>query len=223
MQDRAAELRELIILCSGMFLEIPGNRAVEDAVSRPFQEFPNNTDLGQVLPKVILLNSLYATGIMDVQRMAGHIHSLGQELDAKLDCGDLSAVDDIRIGHGIRMKTGTEPSFYSFATKYLHWQRPTLFPIFDSLVCRVLPRLNKQFRFHDPFCQNDLWGYPVLKAVLDSLMAYVNLPQFRYKGMDKGLWVYGKATDPRTKDNLPPEMSARIRRAMPTVEVGAQA
>ena len=208
MQERVAKLRQLIILCSDSFIEIPGNRDVEEAVSWPFEQFPKNTALGQVLPKVILLNSLYATGILDVQRMAGHIYSLGQALDTKLECGDLSAVDDISIGHNIRTKKGKEINFYSFATKYLHWQRPTLFPIFDSLLRRLLPRINKQFGFHEPFYQYELWRYPVLKAVLDSLTAYVDLPEYRYKGMDKGLWVYGKAL--YTKDYLPPEMSARI-------------
>ena len=209
-QDRVAELRKLIILCSDMFLDIPGNRAVEEAVSWPFQQFPTNTNLGQVLSKVILLNSLYATGIMNVQKMAGHICSFGQELDAKLERGDLSAVEDIRIGHGILMKKGTEPNFYSFATKYAHWQEPSRFPIFDSLVCGILPRLNKQFGFHQPFYQYDLWRYPVLKAVLDSLAAYLNLPEYRYKGIDKGLWVYGKAM--YTK-GLPEAMSAQIKHA----------
>lgn len=190
-----------------MFLDMPGNQAVEEAVSWPFQTFPRNTDLGQVLPKVILLNSLYATGIMDVQRMAGHIHSLGRDLDAKLESGDLSAVADISTGHQIRSKLGKEYCFHSFATKYLHWHIPTEFPIFDNLVSRILPKLNREFHFHEPFYQYDLGSYPLLRAVLDSLTTYLSMPEYRYKGIDKGLWVYGKAI---YASDLPKAMSAEV-------------
>ncbi|HUV29899.1 MAG TPA: hypothetical protein VMY05_02225 [Acidobacteriota bacterium] len=115
------------------------------------------------------------------------------DTDRRLTSGDLSLVDDIRHGHEIIVKkSGKERDLYSFATKYAALHQPTNFPIFDSLVMRLLTALNKQINFCPPFTQADLRNYRRYVSVIDSLASYTGLNSFKYKRLDQGLWVLAK-------------------------------
>jgi len=118
---------------------------------------------------------------------------LNSDADARLASGDLTLADDIRRGHGIRArKTGKERNFYSFATKYAALHEPTKFPIFDSLVMKLLTTLNKQLRFCPRFIQSDLRDYQRYVSIVDALLTFAGLGSFKYKRFDQGLWIYSK-------------------------------
>jgi hypothetical protein len=51
---------------------------------------------------VVLLNALYQGGIINTYRMAEHI--VEQRIDKKLQIRDITVIEDIRKGHGIRTK-----------------------------------------------------------------------------------------------------------------------
>jgi len=161
---------------------------VESTLRAVFLAYPQNVTFNDVLIKATLLNSLYYTQIYSITTISQHICDL--QIDTKINVNNITAVDDIRIGHGIGGQK--ERDFYSFATKYLHFHKPDNFPIYDQLVKRFLSKLNKEIQFHSRFTQNDLLDYSLFKSVIDSLNASLNIPNFGYREFDKGLWVYSK-------------------------------
>ncbi len=163
------------------------DRVIAAAIYR----FRGNDTIDAVLPKVILINSFYATQIYDTERAARNI--LTVDADSRLASGDLTLVDSIRRGHGIKTKkSGRERDFYSFATKYAALHEPTKFPIFDSLVMKLLTQLDRQLKFCSHFTQADLRDYRRYVTVIDSLIQLTNLKSFKYKRLDQGSWVYAK-------------------------------
>lgn len=171
-------------------------------IKRAIRQWPDNSNLEDVLTKVVLLNSLYHTNVLDVWKIAQHICS--KNIDSKIEKGDLTVVDDIRLGHGIRTKK--ERNLYSFAAKYVNWHRPTEFPIYDNLVARLLTDLNREYAFHQPFTRSGLRNFQLLKSVLDGLASWARLEDMRYKRIDEALWVYAK----QRYDKLPDEISTKV-------------
>ena len=190
----------------GWFQCIPRYRMGDEVISFAVGAHPRNTSLRDVFEKVVLVNSIYGTNIYNPFKMAEHAHLLS--VDSKIRRGDISVVDDLRRGHGLLRQNGTEWDFYSFATKYSSWHSPELFPIYDGLVKRLLPKLNRTFRFHARFTQGDLDDYSTLKAVIDSLSDFTRLQHLRYKKIDKGLWIYAKYL--YRHNELPNEITTEI-------------
>lgn len=174
-----------------LFLEVERYRLADQVIGPIIKRLPGNKNEIDVLTKVVVINSLYATSIYDVVSIAKHIVSL--DLDEKLIVGDLSVVKNIRRGHEIRTKAkGTEIDFYSFATKYANFHKPNFYPIFDNLVKKLVAHLNEEMKFHRRFAQTQLLDYTVYKDVIDSLMQTVGRSNVGYKEFDQGLWVYAK-------------------------------
>ena len=188
--------------CSVAFHSVRQYHLADIIIERAVVQWPHNSNLEAVLTKVVLLNSLYHTNVLDVWKIAQHI--CGQNVDSKIQKGDLTVVDDIRLGHGIRNKK--ERNLYSFAAKYLNWHRPTEFPIYDNLVARLLTELNREYGFHQPFVRSGLKNYQLLKSVLDGLTSWAGLEDLRYKRIDEALWVYAK----QRYDKLPDEISTKV-------------
>ena len=155
-----------------------------------FETYPNNTNINDILIKVASLNDFYSTNIFNVFAVAKHILSLG--IDKRLTEGDASLVDDIAdmtIG-------GKKRRFYSFASKYCSHHKPTLFPIYDSFVDKVLRYFRKQDKFCD-FNDEDLKNYPKFISILDAFQAFYGLEEFNKKDLDRYLWQLGKRYFPR--------------------------
>ena len=72
---------------------------VDSTLASVFQQYPRNSDFGDVLIKATLLNSLYGTNIYKIVSMVEHI--CGLSIDDKIQRNDLSVIDDLRMGHGI--------------------------------------------------------------------------------------------------------------------------
>ena len=155
-----------------------------------FETYPFNTDINDILIKASSLNDFYSTNIFSIFTVAKHILALN--IDKRILDGDASLVDDIaEITIG-----GKQKRFYSFASKYCSHHKPTLFPIYDSFVDRVLRYFRKRDGFFC-FVDEDLKNYPKFIEVLDAFQDYYGLNEFNRKDLDRYLWQLGKRYFPR--------------------------
>lgn len=167
------------------------NGVTEKALADLFGAYPSNEDASHVLLKVAALNSLYATRILAVLKLAEHIVGLGAKLDAALVAGSPNAVEQIaRIGIGEKDFT-----FYSFASKYCNWHRPELYPIYDSRVDKYLWLLKKQGELDSGKLvhRQDLWNYSKFRDIMAVLRDQFGLGSFSFKQIDAFLWSQGEA------------------------------
>lgn len=155
-----------------------------------FETYPNNTDINDILIKASSLNDFYSTNIFSIFAVAKHIHSLN--IDKRLRAGDLSLVDDIaEITIG-----GKSKCFYSFASKYCSHHEPTLFPIYDYYVEKVLIFFRQADKFCD-FDDADLKKYPDFMSILNAFQEFYGLSAYNKKDIDRYLWQLGKRYFPR--------------------------
>jgi len=148
--------------------------------------FPDNTAVENVLLKVVVLNSLYGTGILAVTRVAEHIREL--EIDPLIQAGQPEAVEligRVRIGDKMRYN-------YSFATKYCSWHNRSAYSIYDRFVEQVLWDYRRQDRFSE-FHRQDLLDYERFRQVVIDFRQHYRLTAFDLKDIDKFLWLAGKA------------------------------
>lgn len=85
-----------------------GYRAQEAALEWLFKTYPTNTDLNQVLIKVVALDVFYSTRIYHPTETAQHICEL-KDFDKRVKAGDLSLVTDVavfkvKVKHDIKRK-----------------------------------------------------------------------------------------------------------------------
>ena len=161
----------------------------DSVLSRVFSHQPNNDVLQDILIKVVLLNGLYNTNVFAVTAMALHIQNLG--IDPELAPASPDLVDKIawlKIGENSRRH-------YSFATKYCSWHRPAEYPIYDSLVERLLWAYRAQHSFAQ-FARQDPQDYPKFKAILTKFRSYFELEEVSFRELDKFLWFTSKDLGP---------------------------
>lgn len=155
-----------------------------------FDVYPNNTDINDILIKCSSLNDFYSTNIFSIFTVAKHILSLN--IDERLKRGDTSLVNDIA-----NVTIGDKQlRFYSFATKYCSHHNPTLYPIYDSFVEKVL----LYFKNKDCFCDfkaQDLKDYAKFKSILIKFQEFYDITDFNLKDVDKYLWQLGKEYFPK--------------------------
>jgi hypothetical protein len=171
------------------------------------EKFPTNKNIEEILLKVIAINTLYSTSILDTIKMSQWI--LKCSIDADLNIGMTDLVNKIAIGHGIksaRTKSNLnkkEINFYSFASKYCSWHNHKSYPIYDSFVEKILVAYQKQDNFSN-FKTIELKNFTIFKKVILDYISHYNL-NFSLKEIDKFLWAYGKEMFPpswaKTKDN----------------------
>ena len=104
--------------------------------------YPFNNNLDDVLIKVCALNDLYSTNIYSPFTVAKHIIAL--KIDSRFVKDNLEIVNKIAE---VKMKGGTMKRFYSFATKYCSHHKPTIYPIYDSYVEKMLLYFRKKIDF----------------------------------------------------------------------------
>src|SRR5882672_10691795 len=114
------------------------NNADEESIKGLFKIFPDNKDYKGVLLKSIVINTLYSTQIIAIKNVARNIFEL--DIDARLRQGDPRIVDQIAK----LTINGKKRRNYSFATKYCSFHQPSLYPIYDSIVDKVLRVYQKQ-------------------------------------------------------------------------------
>ena len=164
----------------------------ERSLKKLFQEtYPKNQSIDDVLIKVCSLNDFYSTNIFSPFKVAKHIISLG--IDKNLENGDLKLVNRIAK---VSVAENKKKNFYSFASKYCSHHKPTIYPIYDYYVERMLVHFRKQDHF-DRFNRADLKSYPVFHKVISKFRTFYDLNNFDLKQIDKYLWIFGKEYFPR--------------------------
>ena len=159
----------------------------ESSLEKLFQKtYPLNNNMDDVLIKVCALNDFYSTNIFSPFTVAKHIVAL--KIDNNLVKNDLEIVNKIA---NVKMGGGKSRNFYSFATKYCSHHKPTVYPIYDSYVERILIYLKKMDNFAD-FSREDLRSYVKFKDILLKFRKYYDLQQFNLKQIDQYLWQIGK-------------------------------
>lgn len=161
------------------------NRADEEAIRELFKIFPDNKDYKGVLLKTIVINALYSTQIRAIKNVARNIFEL--DIDARLRQGDPQVVDQIAK---LTIK-GTKRRNYSFATKYCSFHNPSSYPIYDSIVDKVLKAYQRQDRFSSQPL-GDLKDYRRFKEVLHEFVNFYGLGQSSARELDYFLHDYGK-------------------------------
>jgi hypothetical protein len=158
------------------------------ALTELFGAFPENRLYEHVLLKVVALNSLYNTYILNLAPVADHIWR--HNIDPKLAQGAPELVNEIAL---TPHKDGKIRRNYSFATKYCAWHNPDAYPIFDSYVEKLIWEYQRFDKFSD-FRRGDLTNnYPTYKYTLEAFRQRYRLMDFSFKDLDKFLWGYGKA------------------------------
>lgn len=154
--------------------------------------YPLNNELDDVLIKVCALNDFYSTNIFSPFAVAKHIVSL--KIDNCLEKDDLDVVNKIAE---VKMNGGKIKHFYSFATKYCSHHKPTIYPIYDSYVEKMLLHFKKKDKFSD-FSKDDLRNYPSYRRVLMDFRKFYHLESFDLKRIDQYLWQAGKYYFPKS-------------------------
>lgn len=156
-----------------------------------FKTYPNNTDINDILIKASSLNDFYSTNIFSIFPVAKHIFQLN--IDERLQNGDETLVNDIAK---IRIN-GKDKYFYSFATKYCSHHFPTIFPIYDSYVEKILLYFQRKDNF-DQFKKADLKNYKIFKKTLIKFKQYYDINKYNLKDIDRYLWQLGKDYFPKS-------------------------
>ena len=150
-----------------------------------FKTYPKNDDINDILIKCSSLNDFYRTNIFSIFSVAKHILKLN--IDKRLKEGDATLVNDIA-----KVKiNGKDKNFYSFATKYCSHHFPTIYPIYDYYVEKVLLYFRDKDHFLD-FKKSDLKKYDLFKNILISFRNYYGLNEYNLKDIDRYLWQLGK-------------------------------
>lgn len=145
----------------------------------------DNQSIENILIKCSALNDFYSTNIYKIHSVAQHY--LHQDIDSRLEIGDLSLVSDLA-----HITINGKPFyFYSFASKYCSHHRPEIFPIYDSYVHKLLMYFRNRDKFYK-FKAQDLKDYASYTDIILNFRSYYGLDSFTIKEIDKYLWQLGK-------------------------------
>lgn len=176
----------------------------EPALAMLINAHPSSSVFNDVLVKCAVIDRFYSTNIYgnDLNKLARHIVSI-KNIDLRLQNGDLTLVDEIA-------SCPTVSSYYlSFASKYCNWHNQRDFPIYDSIVRKILGELNNRFSL-GVAKKGDLRKYNVYCQALVNLVKECELnsvicqnSKIDFKALDRYLWVLGKihTAKPRSINN----------------------
>lgn len=171
--------------------ELENYRLQEDALDRLYLSLcPKNTDMSDILLKVVALNDFYSTNIFSVYPVAKHILSLN--IDDRLKAGDVTLVADIQKV----TINGVEKNFYSFATKYCSHHNSLDYPIYDNYVDKLLCYFRDRDGFAE-FKKDELKDYVNFKGALINFRSFYKLDIYNLKQIDKYIWQLGKEFFPK--------------------------
>ena len=157
----------------------------DDKIKEVFEKYGNNSE-DDVLYKVLILDKLYSTQIVDPISIARGILSI-ENIDNRLkgEGVDVSLVEEIG-------KCGNKRYEYSFATKYCSWSNGK-YVIYDNIVGRLLCSYNEQYNFCDKFSLNSLRKYKNFLEIYQKFIQFCDpdISNDGYKKIDIFLWTYG--------------------------------
>lgn len=180
---------ELVLEECSKFDNAPWNQLGDKALKELLENFPRNTDASHVLLKVMVLNKLYSTRVLDndVEPLARHIAGLG--IDYLLEQGALKAVEAIYTCPPLK-------KYYSFATKFCSWHNPSAYPIYDSYAVKCLWTYMKEEKAANQkpfktFSLDSLWYYEKYVATVTAFRDRYALDSLTFRQIDKFLWFTG--------------------------------
>jgi hypothetical protein len=182
---------ESLTKCQDIFLRHPRYGLSDNAIEKLLKQIPLNQKIEDVLLKTTVIKTLYSTPIFDVINLSNHILSI-KNIDDMLLKGDLSIVDKIRLGHGIKTQGGKEYDFYSFATKYCSFHNPSKYPIYDNMVSDFIKSILLSTGMIKGKKALDLKIYDIYKNTIDLILERFGVTIQDYKKIDMGLWVLSK-------------------------------
>jgi hypothetical protein len=164
-----------------------GWQRADEVLASLARYFPSNTSEAHVLPKAIVLNSLYVTSVLAIQAMAKHV------AEVLAEAGDqpvVEVVEKIAWLRGLGKDRDKNRRFLSFASKYCHFfVDPGRFPILDDFAGRALSyHLGRRNRSPMRGTADD---YPSYMADIDRLRAAGGLA-CDYTQLDHYLWLCGQ-------------------------------
>lgn len=160
---------------------------VDKALLELFRTFPENTRIEHVLLKVLSFNAFHSVGIIDIHPVARHILSLS--IDERLAESSATLVNSLAR---TPTSSGSIRRNFSFASKYCSWHVPDAYPIYDSIVNKLVSEYQQLDRFTDTNWQHDLTDYLTFKHAVEAFRCSYGLSEFSFKELDKFLWLYGK-------------------------------
>ena len=150
-----------------------------------------NTNIEIVKLKSTTLNLYYSTYIRATTKLATGIHQI-QNLDARLQNGDLTLVDDIANVLSRRN--------YSFATKYCACHNPKAFPIYDKIVADYLAKVIVKGNLKGyqassiTAAKNIMQNYMDYVAIYDAFIKQYKLQRLSYREVDWCIWTTCKCS-----------------------------
>lgn len=162
-------------------------REQDNALHLLFEQYPLNSNIEEVLLKVVALNDFYSTNIMNIHAVASHIVKL--QIDNKLQKHEMNIVPLIA---NVNFAKKGNRCFYSFATKYCSMHFPQYYPIVDKHVKNVL----KLFRTdgYSRFKNKELADYNIYCSIVKDFNVFYNL-NLELRELDHVLWIYDKEKD----------------------------
>lgn len=174
----------------------------EKIITQLFQrDVPENTDVHKVRTKASLLNLLYSTVVYAIPSVSANIVAI-PDFDKRLTAGDISLVPQIAKAGNPRW------THRSFATKYCACHQPTLFPIYDSIVCDYLinviaaGNLTGYYETKKSAQEKIDSDYAYYKKVYDDFMKQYHLTSLSYRQVDWYIWVSHKCKKSAKLHNL---------------------
>lgn len=167
------------------YFEANGYGRTEKALDKLVATFPHNNDQVEVLLKAAAINNLYNTNIYDIYTVAEHIWNL--QIDDALQQQSVELIEAI-ANVNIRGKNRRN---YSFASKYCHFHRPEAYPIYDSIVERVLWTYQTLDQFAS-FKRYELQQYHSYQQIMTQFQHYYHLNTFNLRELDHFLWLIGR-------------------------------
>lgn len=145
-----------------------------------------NTNADVVKLKTITLNLYYSTYIRATTKLATGILQI-QNLDARLQNGDLTLVDDVANVLSRRN--------YSFATKYCACHNPKAYPIYDNIVADYLAKVIIKGNLKGyqatslTAAKNIMQEYQDYVAIYNAFIKQYKLKRLSYREVDWYIWT----------------------------------
>ena len=140
--------------------------------------------------RVRRLNALYHTHLWEkhITEIVRFLHKTSIDFENRILSGDLAVIKELA--------DRKDRNCFVFATKYCSFVNPKEYPIFDSLVGKVL----KHFHERKPLMDGALgcegirlkFEYEKYKEVINEFRTQYGLEKCSYKEIDKFLWLVGK-------------------------------
>ena len=140
--------------------------------------------------RVRRLNALYHTHLWKkhITEIVRFLHKTGIDFEKRILSGDLAVIKELA--------DRKDRNCFVFATKYCSFVNPDEYPIFDSLVGKVL----KHFHERKPLVEGALdcekirlnYEYEKYKELINEFRTQYGLEDCPYKEIDKFLWLVGK-------------------------------